>query len=98
MEYNRNFEEHTISSTVIATRQQTLYSNKEFLQEALPYRNLGLAGRLTYSFRRRYFIEGNFGYNGSERFSANHRYGFFQRSVRPGWYLTKAFGKAAYLT
>jgi len=77
LEYNRNFEEHTISSTVIATRQQTLYSNKEFLQEALPYRNLGLAGRLTYSFRRRYFIEGNFGYNGSERFSANHRYGFF---------------------
>lgn len=77
LEYNRSFGEHTVSSTVIATRQQTLYSNKGTLQEALPYRNLGLAGRLTYSFLRRYFLEGNFGYNGSERFSANHRYGFF---------------------
>ncbi|WP_083927667.1 SusC/RagA family TonB-linked outer membrane protein [Niabella aurantiaca] len=77
LEYNRTFGEHTVSSTVIATRQQTLYSNKQTLQEALPYRNLGLAGRLTYSFLRRYFVEGNFGYNGSERFSANHRYGFF---------------------
>lgn len=77
LEYNRTFGDHTISSTAIATRQQTVYSNASSLQNALPYRNLGLAGRLTYSLRRKYFVEGNFGYNGSERFSANHRYGFF---------------------
>ncbi|MGN7787269.1 SusC/RagA family TonB-linked outer membrane protein [Niabella sp. 22666] len=86
LEYNRSFGDHSISSTFIATRQQTLYSdadhflgasNNSPLQNSLPYRNFGLAGRLTYSFLRKYFIEGNFGYNGSERFSANHRYGFF---------------------
>ncbi|WP_223818117.1 SusC/RagA family TonB-linked outer membrane protein [Mucilaginibacter rubeus] len=85
LEYNKPFGKgHNISSTLIGTAQQTLYSsakdpktNTTTLPYSLPYRNLGLAGRLTYSYLSRYFIETNFGYNGSERFSANHRYGFF---------------------
>jgi TonB-linked SusC/RagA family outer membrane protein len=36
-----------------------------------------LAGRLAYNFDTRYFAEFNFGYNGSERFSQNNRWGFF---------------------
>jgi hypothetical protein len=43
----------------------------------LPYRNQTVAGRATYSFKSRYYLEFNFGYNGSERFSENHRQGFF---------------------
>lgn len=89
--YNRTFGSHTVSSTLIGTSQETIYSNAKdpktdsrTLQYSLPYRNLGLAGRLTYSFKDRYFIEGNFGYNGSERFSANHRYGFFP-TIGAGW-------------
>src|SRR5690606_21623429 len=42
-----------------------------------PSRNMGVSGRLTYNYDSRYFTEFNFGYNGSERFSANHRWGFF---------------------
>ena len=38
---------------------------------------MGLSGRVTYAFDDRYFFEGNFGYNGSERFSEKERYGFF---------------------
>ena len=34
----------------------------------LPYKNQGLAGRLTYAFRDTYFAEFNVGYNGSEKF------------------------------
>ncbi|MBR1871812.1 MAG: TonB-dependent receptor [Bacteroidales bacterium] len=45
--------------------------------ESFPYRNMGLAGRATYSFKDRYFTEFNFGYNGSENFSPGHRFGFF---------------------
>lgn len=89
--YNRTFGNHTVSSTLIGTGQETIYSNakdpridKKTLQYSLPYRNLGLAGRLTYSFKNRYFLEGNFGYNGSERFSANHRFGFFP-TIGGGW-------------
>ncbi|MFR5660686.1 MAG: hypothetical protein ACLUDU_22895 [Butyricimonas faecihominis] len=33
--------------------------------------------RGTYGFKDRYFIEGNFGYNGSERFADGERWGFF---------------------
>ena len=51
---------------------------------SLPYRNLGIAGRLTYSYRDRYFVEGNFGYNGSENFAPSKRFGFFP-SVALAW-------------
>ncbi len=33
-----------------------------------PQRNMTFSMRGTYGFKDRYFIEGNFGYNGSERF------------------------------
>lgn len=84
LDYNRKFGSHTLSSTLIGTAQQTLYSsakdprtNTTTLPYSLPFRNFGLAGRATYSFKDRYFVEFNFGYNGSERFSANNRFGFF---------------------
>ncbi|RFZ94653.1 TonB-dependent receptor [Mucilaginibacter conchicola] len=84
IDYNRAFGDHNISSTLIGTAQQTLYSSAQdprtkgyTLPYALPFRNLGLAGRATYSYKSKYFAEFNFGYNGSERFSAEHRYGFF---------------------
>ncbi|WP_207534089.1 SusC/RagA family TonB-linked outer membrane protein [Desertivirga arenae] len=100
--YDKTFGNHNINSTLIATAQQTLYSNKKdpktdytvaTLQYALPYRNLGLAGRLTYSYRNKYFLETNFGYNGSERFSENHRFGFFP-TIGGGWVVSnEAFWK-----
>lgn len=54
---------------------------------SLPYRNLGIAGRLTYSYRDRYFVEGNFGYNGSENFAPSKRFGFFP-SVALGYLIS----------
>lgn len=42
-----------------------------------PYRNIGIAGRVTYAFRDKYFAEFNFGYNGSENFAPGKRFGFF---------------------
>jgi len=43
----------------------------------IPQRNIGVAGRATYSFDNRYFAEFNFGYNGSENFAPKKRFGFF---------------------
>lgn len=77
LDYNKRLGEHNISSSLFFTQQQTVYANAASLINSLPYRNMGWAGRVTYSYKSRYFLEGNFGYNGSERFSANHRYGFF---------------------
>ena len=45
--------------------------------ETFPRKSLGIAGRATYSYKDRYFVEFNFGYNGSENFSPGHRFGFF---------------------
>lgn len=77
LDYNHSFGKNNISGTLIGTAQENRYSNADNLFKSLPYRNLGLAGRLSYNFDSRYFIESNFGYNGSERFSKNHRFGFF---------------------
>lgn len=43
----------------------------------MPQRKQGVAGRVSYSYDGRYYIEGNFGYNGSENFAKGHRFGFF---------------------
>ncbi|CAM3924510.1 TonB-dependent receptor [Mucilaginibacter galii] len=77
LDYSRRFGNHNVSSSLIGTQQQTLYGNAGTLFNSLPYRNLTVAGRATYSYKSRYFLEFNFGYNGTERFSSNHRYGFF---------------------
>ena len=38
---------------------------------------MGVAARATYSYKDRYFLEYNMGYNGSENFAPGHRFGFF---------------------
>jgi TonB-linked SusC/RagA family outer membrane protein len=83
-DYDRSFGDHRIGATLLATREQTLNPNVSDLQASLPARNLGLSGRLSYSYANRYFVEGNFGYNGSEKFAQNHRYGFFP-TIGGGW-------------
>lgn len=83
--YNNTYnEKHEVSGLLVSTMRNRLVANAGSLQQSLPYRNLGVSGRFTYSFDKRYFIEANFGYNGSERFAVNNRYGFFP-SVGTGW-------------
>ena len=91
LDYSRAVGKNNISATLVGTRQQTVNANavdpnnaQPSLQYSLPYRNLGVSGRLTYSYGSKYFIEGNFGYNGSERFSSQHRFGFFP-TIGAGW-------------
>lgn len=77
LNYNRTFDDHSVSGLVVFTTREWLAANQGSLQLSLPSRNVGLAGRTTYSFDSRYFAEFNFGYNGSERFAENNRWGFF---------------------
>src|SRR3546814_103718 len=53
------------------------FANPGNLIASLPFRNVGLAGRFTFGYDERYFAEFNFGYNGSERFHEDFRWGFF---------------------
>lgn len=101
LDYSRQIgNKHQISSTLVATRQQRLYANAidpdtelPSLQYSLPYRNVGLSGRVGYSYGSRYFAEFNFGYNGSERFAEQNRFGFFP-TIGASWVISnEAFWK-----
>lgn len=45
-------------------------------------------GRLAYSYNDRYFLEGNFRYDGSSKFAKDNRWGFFP-SISAAWRLTE---------
>ena len=75
----RTFGKHDLSAMFLFQQSQKNYEGESAnnSEKALPYRHQGIAGRITYNYDNRYFVEGNFGYNGSENFSPNHRFGFF---------------------
>ncbi|MCH5598000.1 SusC/RagA family TonB-linked outer membrane protein [Niabella ginsengisoli] len=78
LEYNRTFQQkHNLSGMLIYIMREALTGNAGSLQASLPYRNLGFSGRTTYGFKNKYYAEFNFGYNGSERFYKDQRWGFF---------------------
>ncbi len=77
LNWMRDFGRSNASGLLVFTVREQLTANAGSLQLSLPSRNAGLAGRFTYGWDGKYFSEFNFGYNGSERFSKNHRWGFF---------------------
>ncbi|MCR8560139.1 TonB-dependent receptor [Mucilaginibacter sp. BJC16-A38] len=77
LNYNHSFKKHGFSGLLVYMLQNNLSANAPDLQQSLPFRNIGLSGRATYNYDSRYYLEYTFGYNGSERFSAKHRFGYF---------------------
>lgn len=78
LSYDRTFNDiHDVSAMLVQTAREEKTANAGDLHSSLPGRNLGLSGRFTYGLLNRYYWEFNFGYNGSERFDRNHRWGFF---------------------
>ncbi|GHV67208.1 SusC/RagA family TonB-linked outer membrane protein [Bacteroidia bacterium] len=87
-EYNTLIsDKHSLNALAVYTMRQTKQGYADNLQLSLPNRNMGVSGRLAYNYDTRYFGEFNFGYNGSERFSTGHRWGFFP-SVGLAWMLS----------
>ncbi|WP_188749047.1 SusC/RagA family TonB-linked outer membrane protein [Parapedobacter defluvii] len=85
--YARSFGEHNLGGLLLYQQSQRNEVGVATSQLALPYKNQGIAARLTYDYANRYFIEGNFGYNGSENFSPGKRFGFFP-SIALGWMIS----------
>jgi len=89
LNYQRTFaEKHNVAALLLYNQSSKRITPSSSEIGSLPYRNNGIAGRLTYNFDERYFIEGNFGYNGSENFASGNRYGFFP-SLAAGWYISQ---------
>lgn len=80
--YNRTFGKHAVDALA-------LYNQRSYDEGGIqPKRSQGFAGRLSYTFDRRYVGEFNFGYNGSENFAKGHRFGFFP-SIALGWIVSE---------
>ncbi len=87
-DYSRTFaQKHQVSGMLIGRMSNYLAGNAGSLQLSLPARNIGISGRANYNYDNRYIAEFNFGYNGSERFAPNNRFGFFP-SVALGYLIS----------
>lgn len=71
--YSRVFNYvHNLSGMLLYMQKETQRNDP-----VLPYRKQSIVGRVAYSYDNRYFIEGSFGYTGSETFAKKNRFGFF---------------------
>jgi TonB-linked SusC/RagA family outer membrane protein len=78
MNYARDFGRHSITGLALMSRQERA------LGDNFPSYREDWVGRVTYGFDRRYLLEFNGAYNGSEKFSKDYRFGFFP-SMAVGW-------------
>ena len=89
LNYNRVFDSvHRVGAMFLynhSIRRNTLGGDST---TSLPYKNQGVAGRVTYALKDRYFAEVNVGYNGSENFAPGHRFGFFP-AVSAGYLISE---------
>ena len=82
------WKDHQTSLIAVFQAQQSSETPFSDLYEGLEHRNLSFSMRGSYGFKDRYFLEGSFGYNGSERFTKNNRMGFFP-AVGGAWLVSK---------
>lgn len=80
-------DRHHVTGMLLGTIRHYLVGNAGSLEASLPSRNVSLAGRFSYNYSSRYLVEFNFGYNGSERFAPQKRWGFFP-SIAGGWIIS----------
>ncbi|RVT97354.1 SusC/RagA family TonB-linked outer membrane protein [Mucilaginibacter limnophilus] len=77
LNYSNQFKKHGFSGLLVYMMQNNINASATDLQQSLPFRNIGVSGRATYNYDSRYYLEYNFGYNGSERFAKKNRFGYF---------------------
>ena len=78
LNYERQFNyAHRVSAMVLYSMRSLSHTHPSSYIAAFPYKSMGVASRATYSYKDRYFVEFNVGYNGSENFAPGHRFGLF---------------------
>ena len=94
--YDRTFGKHNVTAMALVTGERYTANG---LTYNIPVGYYGIVGRVTYSYDNRYFAEYNMGYNGSENFAPELRFGFFP-AVSLGYTITSEpfFPKNDYVT
>ena len=85
--YYQQFGDHTLSAMVYAqtdTRMDNTMNKLTPSRESLPHKYAGISGRVTWDYKNKYMAEFNAGYNGSEQFARDYRFGFFP-AASAGW-------------
>jgi len=79
LHYNKNIEKHNFGGVLKYTQSSKVFTQNigDDLKNGIARRNQGIAGRVNYNFKSRYYIDFNFGYTGSENFHKDYRFGFF---------------------
>ena len=86
--YDRAFGDHRVGGLPSYYLASTIESGADSSMNAIAKRYQSLSGRFTYGFRDTYFLDLNFGLNGSENFRSGEQYGFFP-AVAVGWVPTQ---------
>lgn len=79
LQYDRGFHNHHVGATLKYNQDAKVMTVRigDDIKNGIARRHQGLAGRVSYNWSYRYFVDFNFGYNGSENFATGHQYGFF---------------------
>lgn len=85
LNYARSFGNHNVSALVLYNQSKKYYP-KEYSD--IPQGYVGLVGRVTYDWKNRYMGEFNVGYNGSENFAPEKRFGTFPAGS-VGWVVSE---------
>lgn len=82
LNYNRTFGKHGVDALFMGS-----YNDYVLTGNDLSRKNIGMGGRFTYDYGKRYIAEFTFGYNGTENFPRGNRFGFFPAGSL-GWVIS----------
>ena len=74
LRYSREFGNHNVGALLLYNQTKKYYPSK---WTDVPRGYIGLVGRVTYDYKSKYLAEFNIGYNGSENFAPDKRFGTF---------------------
>jgi TonB-linked SusC/RagA family outer membrane protein len=80
--YDRRFGEHSVGAELLFDQKRSL------INYDLPSELTNFAGKASYSYKDRYFIQGAANYSGYNRYEPGHQYGLFY-AAGLGWDITK---------
>lgn len=87
--YSRSFNNHNVGALLLYNQsKEYYYGSSSSIYRDIPRGYVGLVGRVTYDWKNRYLAEFNIGYNGSENFAPESRFGVFPAGSF-GWVMSE---------
>lgn len=84
LNYDRTFDKHHISTMTLLNKNTYTAKNAFSNSLQVPEKFQGFTQKIGYEYDRKYLLDFNIGYNGSDRFTSGNRYGFFP-AIGVGW-------------